>query len=41
MNWQWLSFEGLTREELFEIVKVRQVVFVVEHSKKRGQIYLH
>lgn len=32
MNWQWLSFAELIREELFEIVKVRQAVFVVEQN---------
>lgn len=32
MNWQWLSFEGFTPEELFEIMKVRQAVFVVEQN---------
>ena len=32
MNWQWSSFEELTREQLLEIMKIRQAVFVVEQN---------
>ena len=32
MNWQWLSFEELSREDLFGVLKVRQAVFVVEQN---------
>jgi len=32
MNWQWSSFEELSREDLFVILKVRQAVFVVEQN---------
>lgn len=32
MNWQWLLFEELSREDLFEVLKVRQTVFVVEQN---------
>ena len=32
MNWQWVSFEELSREELYEVLKVRQTVFVVEQN---------
>jgi ElaA protein len=32
LRWQWSSFEGLSRYELHEILKVRQAVFVVEQN---------
>ena len=32
MDWQWLSFEELSRADLFGILKVRQAVFVVEQN---------
>ena len=32
MNWQWLSFEELSRDDLYKVLKVRQAVFVVEQN---------
>jgi ElaA protein len=32
MNWQWLSFEELSREDLYDVLKVRQAVFIVEQD---------
>ena len=32
MYWQWLSFEKLLREDLYEVLKVRQAIFVVEQN---------
>lgn len=32
MNWQWSLFEELSTKQLFEILKVRQTVFVVEQN---------
>jgi ElaA protein len=32
IDWQWLSFEQLTRNQLYEILKVRQQVFAVEQN---------
>lgn len=32
IQWQWLPFENLSRNVLFEILKVRQAVFVVEQN---------
>lgn len=32
LRWQWSSFEELSRHELYEILKARQAVFVVEQN---------
>ena len=32
IEWQWSSFEELTRDTLFEICKLRQEVFIVEQN---------
>ena len=32
MNWKWLSFEQLSREDLYEVLKVRQAIFVIEQN---------
>jgi len=32
MNWLWSSFEELSRDDLYEVLKVRQAVFVVEQN---------
>lgn len=32
IEWQWCSYEELTRDTLFEIIKVRQEVFIVEQN---------
>lgn len=32
IEWQWSSFEKLTRDTLFEIIKARQEVFIVEQN---------
>ncbi len=32
MDWAWLAFEELSREELYEVLRVRQAVFVVEQN---------
>ncbi len=32
IDWHWKSFEQLTTEELYEILKVRQQVFAVEQN---------
>ena len=32
MNWQWSSFEELSRDNLYDVLKVRQAVFVVEQN---------
>lgn len=32
INWEWSSFEALSADDIFEVLKVRQAVFVVEQN---------
>ncbi len=32
MNWDWKSYEGLSKAELYEVLRLRQAVFVVEQD---------
>ena len=32
MQWQWSTFDQLSRDEFFEIVKARQSIFIVEQN---------
>ncbi|WP_294766460.1 hypothetical protein [uncultured Rhodoferax sp.] len=32
MTWQWLPFDALSREQLYELLRLRSEVFVVEQN---------
>lgn len=32
LEWQWLSYEGLSRDQLYKILRFRQAVFAVEQN---------
>ncbi|WP_167374263.1 hypothetical protein [Bathymodiolus platifrons methanotrophic gill symbiont] len=32
IKWQWASFDELSLHELYEILKIRQAIFVVEQN---------
>ena len=32
MEWQWLSFDALSREQLYALLRLRSEVFVVEQN---------
>ncbi len=32
IQWQWLGFDGLSRDQLYELLRLRSEVFVVEQN---------
>ena len=32
IKWQWSTFDELSREEIYEILKIRQAIFIVEQN---------
>ena len=32
LTWQWLPFDALSREQLYEVLRLRSEVFVVEQN---------
>lgn len=38
IDWQWLSYETLSRDQLYAILKLRQDVFIIEQNCVYGDI---